>query len=1057
MKRILVGTLSVLVAATSIYAEEIRGRVLTLGNQPVAEAIVSAPMSPSVVTDENGYFTLEIKDGVSTFNVWATGYYSVDQLVNGRKEVTVLLVSEKRSRYNEELILPQREDNRQSHLEAVAAQNVAKKDFSLTSNRIDGTLNGRFAGLFQRRMSGMPGEGSYLNLRGIRSMTADNAPLIVVNGIPYMPDKAMSQVTEGYARDLFQAFHIQNIQNITVLKGVEASLYGSLGSNGVILIETDGATSNDMETQVSYYGQVGMGWAAKNYPILSGAAYNDYLTDLGRTAFPDQGTMFGHFPFLNDPADKVYGDYYNNQTDWQDEIYDRTLSHSHLLRVEGGDNIAKYDLSLGYSDEEGILRNTGQQRFNLGLNGNILVSKTVNISASIDMAYLAGDYQIQGMNISYNPMLAALAKAPVLSPFNKDRDGNLISSYSPYYYGHNTSTTFAVSNPLAIVNTLETANQQLEVNMKAAVNYKPTPYWSFSGIGGLFYNYNSEKLFVPGSTEMTIIPVTDAYGTARNLSRSGVAETLNMFYGVNARYNRVFDDVHSLDALAGVQGLITRKEYDAGEGRNTPNDFYRTLNYTNEVGRHFFGYLDTWNWLNLYAHAGYTYARQWQGGINLSLDGASSTGNDATCMQFYPSFTAAWLGKGNVALQDLTWLNRLDVRAEYGWSGNSRFASELSRYNYYAGAYSSISTIERQGVPNTSLKPERVNLFNVGLNAALLQNRLSFTVDYFRNRVTDMIMLQPTESVFGSSPYYANIGEMNNQGWEFSAEVVPVRIGGFEWKVGGNIALPVNEITSTGSNEPIITKGDDGMQLITVESEAPYQFYGWEMLGVFSTNEEAEKAYSIPSAPGEKQRTTYLTNSTGEPFKAGDVHYLDRNNDGKITDSDRVMLGTAQPDFFGGFYTELRYKGFALTADFNFAYGGKIYNAVRRQMESMKSFDNQSEAVNRRWRDQGDVTNVPQATYGDPLGNSAFSSRWLEDASYLRLQELTFSYSFDKTFLRFFRSGTLYVTGENLFTWTEYSGLSPMAAYGYGEAYQGLDLSKVQQPSSVKFGVNLKF
>ena len=159
MKRILVGTLSVLVAATSIYAEEIRGRVLTLGNQPVAEAIVSAPMSPSVVTDENGYFTLEIKDGVSTFNVWATGYYSVDQLVNGRKEVTVLLVSEKRSRYNEELILPQREDNRQSHLEAVAAQNVAKKDFSLTSNRIDGTLNGRFAGLFQRRMSGMPGEG----------------------------------------------------------------------------------------------------------------------------------------------------------------------------------------------------------------------------------------------------------------------------------------------------------------------------------------------------------------------------------------------------------------------------------------------------------------------------------------------------------------------------------------------------------------------------------------------------------------------------------------------------------------------------------------------------------------------------------------------------------------------------------------------------------------------------------------------------------------------------------------------------------------------------------
>ncbi len=1042
MKKILVGIWAVCTAATSIYAEEIRGRVLTTDKRPVVEAIVSAPMSGSVVTDKDGQFVLELKEGVGTFNVWATGYYSVEQLVNGRKEVVVILESEERSRYNESLILPQREDNLQSHLEVVSAQNVTKKDFSLASNRVDATLNGRFAGLFTRRMSGMPGEGSYLNLRGIRSMTADNAPLIVVNGVPYMPDKNSSQVIEGYTRDLLQGYHIQNIQNITVLKGAEASLYGTLGSNGVVLIETDAATYNDMETRVSYYGQIGLGWANKTFPLLSGTTYTDYLTDLGRTAYPEQGTLFGYFPFLENPQN-INQHYYNNHTDWQDEIYGRSISHSHLMRVEGGDNIAKYDLSIGYSDEEGLLKNTGLSRFNLGLNGNILVSRTVNIFASIDMAYLSGDYQLQGMNRSTNPMLAALSKSPLLSPFNKDRDGNLISTFSPYYYGHNKSMTFAVSNPLAVVSTLESGNEQLELNMKVGITYKPTPDWSFSAIGGMFYNYNSENLFIPGSTTKTIIPVTDAYGTANNMVRSGAAETMNVFFGANARFNRTFDELHRVDAIAGVQGLVTRNEYDAGEGRNTANDFYRTLNYTDEVGRHFFGYLNTWNWLNFYMHGSYTFARQWQAAANFALDGASSTGADATRMQFYPSFSAAWIGKGNAALQNLTWLNTLNVRAEYGWSGNSRFASELSRYNYYSGAYTSISTIERRGVPNTSLKPERVNLFNLGVDVSLLQNRLSFAVDYYNNRVTDMIMLKPTESVYGSYPYYANIGEMTNKGVELSMEAVPVRMGDFEWKVGGNMTLPESKMTSTGSNEPVLVKGDDGMQLITVEGKSPYQFYGLKVLGVFATPEEAAVAN--------------LTNSTGRPFEAGDIHFWDVNEDGRITEKDRVMQGTAAPDFFGGFFTEFRYKGFALTADFNFAHGGKAYNAVRRQMESMSNFDNQSQAVMRRWTEEGQQTDMPRAMYGDPAGNAAFSSRWLEDASFLRLQELTFSYSFQKSLLNFFRSGTLYVTGENLFTWTEYSGLDPVFGYGQSEAYQGLDLAKVQQASSIKLGVNLKF
>lgn len=427
IKRILAVALPLLFA-TCMYGQKnykLTGKIISATNKPIADAVVSVQDTLNATTKADGEFTFKLRDKSGVISVWAPGYLPVRQLLNGRTEVVIMMISDNQYKHNEQVVLPFRGDNTEIS-DYTTATNITKKDFLLGSSKIDRALAGQVAGLQVKRGSGMPGEGSYYNLRGIRSLTGDNAPLIVVNGVPYLPDKNESPIIGGLTRDIFQAYNINDIQNITVLKGAEAAMYGSMGSNGVILIQTDGASSNDMETKVSYYGQYGVTWSDKRIPLLAGKDYLNYLTDAGMTYYSDMDKFYSNFPFLKDPNNPLYLNTYNNQTDWQDLMYNTGYATDHLFRVEGGDEIAKYDLSLGYSKENGLYESTSTERFHTQLNGNILVSKKVDIFATIGFAYMNGHFQEQGMNIKTNPILAAYAQSPVLSPYNKDKDGNIL-------------------------------------------------------------------------------------------------------------------------------------------------------------------------------------------------------------------------------------------------------------------------------------------------------------------------------------------------------------------------------------------------------------------------------------------------------------------------------------------------------------------------------------------------------------------------------------------------------------------------------------------------------
>ena len=785
--------------------QKLTGKILSATNQPVEGAIVTVLDTMNVTTNKEGAFQFEVKDlsKAGEISVWAPGYFSVKQLIRERSNIVITLIPENQYKYNETMILPFRREGEMQLEDYTAATNIAKKDFMPGTTKIDRALTGQVAGLQVKRSSGMPGEGSYYNLRGIRTLTGDNAPLIVINGVPHMPDKTPSALIDGFTRDIFQFYHLQDIQNITILKGAEAAMYGSMGSNGVILIETDGTASNDLETRVSYYGSYGINWNDKRMPVMGLDDYKQYLADMGMTISKDPQNFYNNFPFMQNPNERKINYLYNNNTDWQDLIYKNTASTDHLFRVEGGDNIAKYDLSLGYYRENGLMDNTSMERFHTLLNANVLVNKQLNIFATVGLAYMNGHYQMQGMDITTNPILAAYARSPFLSPYEKDREGNTLKTYASHFYGRSKSRDYSVSNPLAIVNTLDSRNRQYDLNMKAGIAYNPFRELTLTGTVGLYYNYDNEHLFIPGASEATIVPLSDKYGLRNNAVSDGVAVKKNFFANLNASYKKTFNYVHQLNAIAGWQLMTTKNEYDAGEGRNTGNDFYQTLGSTID-GRRFLGYINSWNWTNFYGHADYTYNNMVQASVNIAVDAASSTGTDVARFYTYPSVGVTLLGKGWKPLLDATWLNKLDVRAEYGLTGNSRFSSQMGGYYYSTVPYMQLSTIVRSNIPNVSLKPEKNASLNLGLDLSVLNNRLNVSFDYYNNQISDMISAMPLSSVYGSVPYYANVGKLENTGIELSVQASLVRTRNFEWIVGGNITRSRDKIKSLGGEEQIV-------------------------------------------------------------------------------------------------------------------------------------------------------------------------------------------------------------------------------------------------------------
>lgn len=1011
---------------------EIRGKVMSSKDKtPVKGALISAEYAQETVTSDSlGDFVLHLTAMPRILTVKSSDFKTESYQLLNRQQVSVYLTPQSTRGYVDKLNLPFQEKD--SEDKTGSSVSLSVRDMGRGLNFADEALVGNIAGLRTLQKGGMPGEGNFVSFRGTRSFTGSNTPLIVVDGMPVMPELTPSSVFTGYSRNIFNRISFKEVDNITAVKGFDAMVFGSVGSNGVIMINTDRAS--DMETKVEFETMNGVATLAKKLPLLEAGDYRSYLVRNAQTGY-ESDAVYSMFPFLLDNPLLGEGYYaYQHNTDWQEEIFSPAFSTENILKVKGGDAVAKYSILAGYMQMAGIEDNSKTSRYYARFNGDMKMNQKLSMFTNVGFSYFDNQIHEQGMVSEINPLLTAIRKPSILGAKRVNKVGKQLDVWDPV-------REFQVSNPAGVVNEVKGEDFLYNIMINLGLTYDFTSDLRLKGSFGINYDYSRDKLFIPGMSTPSLMPMEG--GKAENTIRNGIGKSMSYYGNLTLDYRHLFKNGHELNVLAGGQLLFLDKLYEYAKGINTATDYDRELSSVkNADGKYLDGYDDMWKWYNIFANVGYNYNKQFYAGLAVSADVTSVTGEKTDMFQVYPAANVAWKLNNSSFLREVDLISNLTLRGEYSLKGNAMLPAMISKYHYVVSDYKEMSGVVRGNIPNDKLKPEVVASANVGLDFAVLGNKLNLSADVYQDQTKDMILPENLSSAFGSKFRYVNSGEMKTKGLELSLSALLLSKGDFEWRAGGNIAFEKSEIVSLGDFNERITTLTDGAQIVSRVGESPYAFYGLESRGVYATSAEAV-------AGG-------LKDGRGMNYRGGDMHYLNLNDDQVIDQQDYTIIGDPTPDFYGAFFTSFRYKTWSLNAQFTYSYGNDIYNAVRRVGEGMTDFSGQTQAVKNSWNYEGHQTDVPKAEYGDPMHNSQFSSRWIEDGSFLKLKNLTVNYDYPRQ-LWVFTKLQVYLTGENLFTCTKYLGYDPEFSYSYDHQLLGVDYGKVPNARAFRLGIRLGF
>jgi hypothetical protein len=487
------------------------------------------------------------------------------------------------------------------------------------------------------------------------------------------------------------------------------------------------------------------------------------------------------------------------------------------------------------------------------------------------------------------------------------------------------------------------------------------------------------------------------------------------------------------------------------EGHNTGND--KTPNVSGSLNfKDVGGVDDTWRSLAYYANADYNYKYKYflQGG--LSMETTSRFGKDVAAgiklagvhWGLFPSVQAAWLLSSEEFFNaDLLGINSLKLSLGYDASGNDDIAVSASRTSLSANRFLNGSIgLVLDNIGNTGIQWETTHRFSAGLDLVTKNDRVGLSLNVFKSYTDNLLTVKSLPEITGSGYYWSNDGSLENIGGDMGLRIKLINNKSWKWEAGAHVATYKNRITALPDGDYTTTLY--GADVLTSVGRAAGVFYGYETAGVYATQQEAE-------AEGLK-----LVASTGEvtPFGAGDIRFVDHVADDVINEKDRVVIGDPNPDFYGNLYSTLSYKRLSLDVNFSYSYGNDIYNYQRSVLEGGSQFFNQTTALNRRWVAEGQQTDIPKATFGDPMGNGRFSDRWIEDGSFLRLRSMTLSYALPVQSV-WLQGLTVWATANNLFTLTNYLGSDPEVWAGNAVLSQGIDRGLTSQGRSVLMGIKI--
>lgn len=991
----------------------------------------------SAITDKDGLFSIDVPDNTATLLLAGEGFQTKEVAVKGRSKVTVRLHeaafnSIYRPSYAFTTYMPQGRRSMSSVVNSVVSVNTPGS-FQSSAETPENYMQGKVPGLNMVRRSGMPGIGTFMALRGFNSLHTANQPLVVVDGMIYDMNDYGGSLIRNYFANPLEYIDIKDIDNISVVKDA-TSTYGSKGANGVIFITT--THTQELATKIDFSAYTGINFAPKSLPVLGVSDYRVYLSDILKSAGYSDNQILSQ-PYMNDdPAASEYHRYHNN-TAWQDQVFRNSSSQNYYIRVTGGDNIAKYSLSLGYTGSDGIVRNTNLKRYVTRFNADLNISPRLTGNTNLSFAYGEHNLIEEGLSEKTNPVFAGLIKAPFLNT-NEISDEGLRSPNLADV------DAFNVSNPVQIFEKMIARNNSYRFFGSVNFNYKISDHMNASSLFGITYDKLRENLFVP---RRGVIPDTLYNALAESRMGAQLQRTFSLYNDTRISYDRTFDAVHGISARVGLRSINNKSEEDYGLGFNSATDDLQTIGTGATALRQTGGGLGKWVWLNYYASVDYALRSKYFLSLNVAVDGSSRFGDEVTGgvtlfnnkFGVFPSVGAGWLISSENFMSNASFIEMLKLRASYGLTGNDDIGNYNAKQYYVSQNLLGMQGLVLGNLANPRLQWETVKKLNAGLDLALLNERVTVSVDVFRNTTSNMITYETVQSTGGIDRIVTNNGGMQNTGIEITtgARLIDKQL---KLDIGLNLASYRNEVTKLPHNNLMTSYAD--ATLLTTTGQPLAVFYGYKTNGVYATDEEAA-AYSMR-----------LSNGTITPFRGGDMRFADLNPDQVIDENDRTVIGDPNPDFTGMFSTRLEWKRFSLDAALTFCYGNDVYNYTRARLESMKGFENQTQLALNRWRTQGQVTDMPRATWGDPMGNARFSDRWIEDGSYLRLRTVSATYQLPIRTEKL-KYINVFVTGNNLLTFTKYLGYDPEFSASNNVVLQGVDATMTPQYRSVLAGVRI--
>ena len=1030
----------------------VKGRVInaTTG-QPIAGAIVGADEMEgySVLTEDDGTYELKVP-------LFTTALYITTPDFN-----PVRIGLQKIEEQRDVVLYPSTFSAEYGRLTNVRGDREAT-DFKYTNSvNIKDEVQQQLGGqVYTITRNGTPGVGSVMFIQGLNSLNVNAQPLIVIDDVIIDQQYGRTMLHDGFYNDILSILNPADIEKVTVMRNGTA-LYGAKGANGVILVQT--RRNKSMATRITANISAGVVLEPKFISVMDAEGYRSYASELLKTTNTTNRT----FKFLNEDPDYYYYKQFHQNTDWKDLVYHTAMTQNYGINVEGGDAVANYNLSVGYVTQQSTLKYNDMDRLNIRFNTDISLSPRFDIRFDASFGNSTRNIRNDGAPESYDdgtptaPGFLAYAKSPFLSPYSYGL-GQLSDShfditaenYLDEALESYTSYNWQLGNPAAINEYGDAANKNRFEN--SMLNLTVTPKFRFNANLSLseHFSYN-----LVNTNEMFYIPIN---GTPEYYVASIGAKRNNEVRSLASKQNSVMSDTrldwqnrygaHSLHVFGGARinwetySMNSQLGYDTGSDK-TPF-MSSSLKNTSDVGTS-----DKWNTLAWYGQAEYNYMSRYYLQANLTVEGSSRFGKDGgnfrlfdAAWGIFPGVQASWVISNEPWMAKVNSIDYLRLTAGYDVSGNDDIDYYAARSYFRSNQFlHAVAGITFAGIGNTEIQWETTRRFNIGLETHLLANRLGVSLNYFRSTTDNLLTQQSLGFLSGLNQNWSNGGQLKNEGFDVSATVKVLALKDWQWQLGASAGHYKNKITELPDDVTYIDNQVYGATVRTQVGHAANLFYGYKSLGVFSTTAEADAA------------ALYVLGDNGVDknyFAAGDVHFADLNGDHQITEADRLVIGDPNPDIYGNIFTTVAWKRFKLDARFNYSLGNDVYNYLRQQLESGSRFMNQTTALNRRWQMEGQQTDVPQISFQDPMGNSRFSDRWIEDGSYLRLKSVTLSYDLPVT-NEYIQGFQFWIQANNVFTLTRYLGADPEFTMTSNVIGQGIDLGQISQSRSFVAGVKI--